>query len=353
MVETFESNSSFRVSIKSLGHDQDSRVVHAGVQALSGSIIRLSRLEQADFTFFPRSQRSAPRSGKAPANSAESPLYVGLQFEAPLDKFRVVLRCVGDWLDRTQQTNLFAVDIPPAHTLTLKTNQAKSLAQLLPLGEALLPPQTIYLAQAEAYVDTFGELTPAAKANLLLLRHRLDLSGGEANDLNARAMGPFKSLAEKYQHFRKELLACKHETTLDEDFWQVMRDKAFTMSLPETDAQFLKDERLRVLRTEADRARQQAEADAEAERQRYREQQQRLLNYRRAFEALVIDGLIPSIFECERASFRQHVMANLSSPEFNRGRLTQARDFYRLNQQEADALERAVLDELYLLSDLI
>jgi len=358
MVETLDLGNRFRLSIKSLDYGLDPGVTHAGVQALCGSIARLSNLEHTSFAFFQPPHRSVPPGTAARPGFVEPTLYAGLQFEAPLDKFRVVLRCVGDWLNRTAQKTHFAVDIPPAHTITLQTDQAKVLAQLLPLGEALLPPHYLYLSQAERYVSTFGELTPAAQANLNLIRQRMGLPTEDANDLNAQAMGPFKTLAEKYQHFRKELLVCKQETALDDEFWQVMRTKAVTMNLPEADTQFLKAERLSTLRSEAEQVRQQAEAEAEAERQRQRQQQQRLDSYRQSFEELVFaepvfDALPSQGTEQEIEQFRQSVMAHLSDSEFIRGRLTQARETYNLNPQEADTLEKAVLDELYLLSDLL
>ncbi|MEA5451234.1 hypothetical protein VB780_21820 [Leptolyngbya sp. CCNP1308] len=343
----------FRLSVKSLEHNAEPKIIHAAIQELCSSITRLSGLEHTAFVFFPQPKRQPPGAGKPPTNTPEPELYGALRFEAPLSKFRVVLRRVGDWLDRTKQTSLFAIEMPPAHTMTLQTNQAKALAQLLTLGEALLPPQTLYLTQAESYVYTFGEITPAARANLLLVRHQVGISDDQANDLNARAMGPFKTLSEKYQHFRKELLACKEEITLDEDFWQVMQDKAITMSLPKADAEFLKDERLRTLRTEIERTRQQAEADAETERQHQRRQQQRLLDYRQTFEALVLDTLNPDSLGQDADSFRQQVLTQLSASEFNRGRLIHGREFYQLSQQEADALEKTVLDELYSLSGLL
>ncbi|MGG6238564.1 hypothetical protein ACQ4N7_07965 [Nodosilinea sp. AN01ver1] len=282
----------------------------------------------------------------------------------------MVLRCVGNWLDRTAEQYSFEVNIPSAqaiaqqidpadgkkssaYTITLATNRAKTLAQLLPLGEALLPPQELYLTKAESYVNTFGELTPAAKANLLLLRHRMGLVSEETNDLNTRAMGPFKTLGDKYQHFRRELLVCKQESDLDSEFWQVMQAKADTMSLPEADAQFLKAERLSALRQEAEQERQQREAEAEAERQRYREQRQRLERYSQAFESLVMDAVVPLSLAPDVDQFRQAMMARLSGAEFNRGRLIQAREFYQLSPPEIDALEKRVLDELYLLSGLL
>lgn len=351
MAKAFASDHSFRLSVKALEHSIDPTLIHTRLQELGRSITRLSRLEHTTVDFFPQAKRPIPSLSKAPAPAPH--LYGALQFEAPLGKFRVVMRCVGDWLDRTKQNSLFAVEIPPAHTLTLTTNQARVLAQLLTLGESLLPPQPLYLAQAEGYVNTFGELTPAARANLLLSRHRVGLSGDETNDLNARAMGPFKTLAEKYQHFRKELLACKQEIDLDEDFWQVMRDKAVTMSLPEADAQFLKAERLHTLRMEADRERQRAETNADAERQRQRQQQQRSLDYRNTFEAIVIDTLNLQSLAAEPDAFHQEVLTQLAAADFNRGRLTQGREFYHLSPEEAEALEKTVLNELYLLSGLL
>lgn len=371
MAHDFDSANRFRLSITSLESVPNPRGIHADVQTLASDITQLSNLEHTTFEFVPRSRPRTPGVSTTSGNGAEPQLFVGLRFEAQLDKFRVVLRCVGNWLDRTaeqysfdikipsaqaiarQHINPAGVKTPPAYTITLATNQAKTLAQLLPLGEALLPPRELYLTKAESYVNTFGELTPAAKANLLLLRHRMELSGEETNDLNARAMGPFKSLGEKYQHFRRELLVCKQESDLDSELWQVMQAKADTMSLPEADAQFLKAERLNALRREAEQERQQREAEAEAQRQQYRERQQSLEHYRQAFESLVVDALVPLNVAPDVAQFRQAIMAQLSGPEFNRGRLIQARDVYHLSPPEIDALEKRVLDELYVLSDLL
>ncbi|WP_035985668.1 hypothetical protein [Leptolyngbya sp. KIOST-1] len=352
MVNSFDSVTNFQLSVKSPEHELDPRVTHNDVQTLQSSLAQLSGLEHSEFEFIPRSQRPTGL-GRAPTNGAEPDLYIGFRMAAPLPQFRTVLRCVGNWLDRTTQRYSFDIALTPAHTITLHADQARVLAQVIPLGEALLPPHELYLAKAASYVDTFGELTPAARANLLLLRHRLELSTEETNDLNSKAMGPFKTLGEKYQHFRRELLACQQESDLDSEFWQVMQAKADTMSLPEADAQFLKAERLGALRQEAERERQRLEAEAETERQRYREQQQRLSNYRQQFEALLIDALVPLEGAADVAQFRQAVLAQLFGPEFNQGRLTQARTFYNLSPQEADALEKRVLDELYLLSRLL
>ncbi|MGB3137565.1 MAG: hypothetical protein WBG38_03780 [Nodosilinea sp.] len=353
MVNNSALTNSFRLSIKFVDQGLEPRVMHARVQALRSTISALSGLEHTAFSFFYGAQRGAPSRPGLRANGDAVPLAIGLQCEPPLDKFRVVLRRVGDWLDRTAQEILFAVEIPPAHTITLQTSQAKVLAHLLPLGEALLSPYELYLNLANSYVSTFGELTPAAKANLSLVRQRLRLPSEEANELNARAVGPFKSLTEKYQHFRKELLAYAHQSDPDDEFWQLMQTKASTMSLPDTDAKFLKSERLETLRQEADRAHQQAEAEAEAKRQQRRDRQQRLLQYQQAFEALVLDSLSSLSSAPEVDQFRQGVMTHLTEPEFNRGRLSQTRDFYGLSPQETGGLEKIVLDELYLLSDLL
>ncbi|MBW4461898.1 MAG: hypothetical protein KME47_16905 [Nodosilinea sp. WJT8-NPBG4] len=362
MVKELDSGNSFRLSIKSLEDDSDPRVVHAGVQALCSSITQLSQLEQTKFAFLPNPQYSVLAEAIAHPRAVEPSLYAGLQCRAPLSKLRVVLRHVGNWLERTAQKTLFVLEIPPSHTITLQTSQAKILAQLLTLGEALLPPHEFYRTQAEGYVSTFGELTPAANANLSLVQQRVGLSIEEANELNATAKGPFKALAEKYQHFRKELLVCKQASDLDENFWNVMRAKAISMGLPEADAQFLKDERLNALHQEAEQTRQQAEAEAAAEAQRQHERQQRLLGYRHQFEEMVIDSLPQGVArkhigpdgdQPDAALFHQNVMADLAGSDFNRGRLTQAREYYNLDPQEAKAVEKTVLDELYLLSDLL
>ncbi len=351
LIQSFSFSVKSVESGKSLETGLELKAVHAAVQVLRSTISALSNLDQTPFSFFYGAQRDSENSAETSAPGGTT--YTGLQFEAPLDRFSVVLRCVGDWLDRTKRKNRFELTIPEVYTVVLETDQAKSLAQLLPLGEALLPPQEIYLIKAQAYIDTFGDFTPAARANLAIIRHRVGLSPEVANDLNAQAMGPFKTLTEKYQHFRKELLVCKRESDLDGDFWQVMQDKAATMSLPEADAEFLKAERLHVLRAEAEQDRQQAEAIAAADRWQQRQQQQRLADYRQTFIDVVVGNLIPQRSAPDAAAFRQGMMAHLSATEFNRGRLTQAREFYQLSQPEVEVLERSVLDELYLLSGLL
>jgi hypothetical protein len=351
MVDDSGSAQSFQLSIKSLESGLDPKVIHAAVQVLRSTISALSNLDQTPFSFFYGAQRDSDNlSG---ASDSGGTTYTGLQFETPLDRFSVVLRCVADWLDRTKRKNRFELTIPEVYTLVLETDQAKSLAQLLSLGEALLTPEAIYLIKAQAYIDTFGDFTPATRANLAIVRHRVGLAQEVANDLNAQAMGPFKTLTEKYQHFRKELLVCKQESALDGDFWQVMQDKAAAMSLPEADAEFLKAERLYALRAEAEQARQQAEALAEAERRQQRQQQQRLADYRQTFIDVVLGNLTSQVSAVDAAAFRQGMMAHLSATEFNRGRLTQAREFYHLSQPEVEVLEQSVLDELYLLSGLL
>lgn len=363
MVENLDLGNSFRLSIKSLEAEADPRVTHTSVQALCSRITQLSHLEHTKFAFLPNPQYSILAEATAQPRAVEPSLYAGLQCQAPLSKLRVVLRCVGNWLERTAHKTLFILEIPPRHTIALQTNQAKSLAQLLTLGEALLPPHEFYRTQVEGYIATFGELTPAAKANLSLVQHRVGLSIEETNELHATAMGPFRTLAEKYQHFRRELLVCKQTSDLDADFWKVMRAKAVTMGLPEADAQFLKDERLNTLRHEAEQMQQQAEAQAAAEAQRQRQQQERSQGYRHTFEEMVIDllpsqtvaqeNIDPAENRPDAALFRQGIMAHVAGSDFNRGRLIQTREFYHLNPQEAEALEKTVLDELYLLSDLL
>jgi hypothetical protein len=340
------------ISIRSVERDRDPRIIDAGVRALSGSLANLSGLDPSRCFGIRRSLRADAAGGQG-GDRPDTQFLTGIQFEAPLEKVRTVLRCLGDWLDRTRQSNQFEVTVPPAHTLTLQTDQARELAQLLPLVELLLPSQTTYLALAQRYVETFGELTPAAKASLALAQHRLGLAAEEATDLNARAMGPFKTLSEKYQHFRKELLVCKQESDLDDDFWRVMQQKAIAMSLPPDDADFLKLERLEALRAEAERTRQEAASEAEAQRQRQRQEQERLAKYGRAFEAIALDALGPESFAADEATFHQGLRGQLGGIDLYRGRLAEAQAFYRLNPQEAAALESRALDELYLQSRLL
>jgi hypothetical protein len=132
-----------------------------------------------------------------------------------------------------------------------------------------------------------------------------------------------------------------------------MQDKATTMGLPAVDAEFLRAERLHTLRTEVEHARQQAKAEAEAKQRSQEEQRQRLVNYRRCFEELLLSTLTTPPLSQDAGIFRQSALGQLATAAYTQGRLAQAREFYRLSQPEIDTLEKAVLDELYLLSDLL
>jgi hypothetical protein len=341
-----------RVSIKAVAGDRDPQAIHAQIQGLCVTLASLSGLGQMAFSFFRHSPGSDP-GPRAPRNGGESIWHTGLQFEAPTARMRVVLRCLSNWLDRFAQRTLFVVEIPPVHTLSLQTDQASVLVQLLPLVETLLPPYEIYRAEVQRYVGTYGEVTPAVQANLDLLQQRLGLAPEETNDLKRQILGPFKTLSDKYQHFRQELLVCRQESDLTVEFWQVMRQKAITMGLPEADADFLKAERLATLRAEAEAERQRAEAEAEAERQRQRDRQRCLADYRNTFEELAINALRPLETFPDEPAFHQGGLTQLTTADIDRGRLDEAREFYRLSPQEAGIQEKIVLDELYLLSGLL
>jgi hypothetical protein len=190
MVENLSLDNGFRLSIKSVETGLDLEAIHTAVHALRDTIASLIGLEHTTFSFF---YNSPPRNLpliSSPDGKDEDIVCLGLQFEAPLDKFTLVLRCLGNWLDHTGQRTQFVVHLPPAHTLHLQTKQSKVLAQLLPLGAALMHPQEVYFAKAQTYINTLGDFTPAARANLAFVRRQVGLSREDANELNAELMGP-------------------------------------------------------------------------------------------------------------------------------------------------------------------
>ncbi|NJL45308.1 MAG: hypothetical protein HC922_05275 [Leptolyngbyaceae cyanobacterium SM2_3_12] len=154
----------------------EAEYLHQDLQALAG-------LAQTRFSFLNDSR-------------GELHFRAGVRFEAPPDRLRAILRRLCDRLDDRPLETLVLIQ-QGVIKLQIQTHQAEELAGIVIAAESLLPPERLYLAKAETYSRTWGELSPAEEANLDLLRQRLMLSKEEAEELKAQAMGPFKTLAEK------------------------------------------------------------------------------------------------------------------------------------------------------------
>ncbi|WP_155523690.1 hypothetical protein [Nodosilinea nodulosa] len=334
----------FKLSVKALGQESGPEATNIGIRLLHNSLRELRSLEQAKFTLLP------PFGGShmevTQDFDLEEVLYSGLQIEAPLDGFRLILRSLKNWLGRVSQRFLFTLELSQSFLITLQTNQIEPLVQLLILGEYLLPAHDTYLNKAEAYIDSFGELTPCIKANLNLIGYRMKISDVEAKNLNTRVMEPLKDLEEKYSNFRQELLLVSdEESLLDDKFWNSMKQRASVIRLPEVDFDFLMAERQKELREEYESNKRKIADELDL----YRKKQENLTRYCKAFEDLILDFIKNDAFDDDPLAMCQEIIDEIELREFGRGRLSEIRSFYKDIPVELNLLEKRVISEICLL----
>ena len=280
--------------------------------------------------------------------------YTALRVETSLERYKIVFDRLSKWLDENKKEALFAVEIPPSCTVTLQTADPSTLIKLFFVVQILISSWEVYLGKINTYLNIYGELTPAAIANLAIIRHQLNLSYPEAIDLQDKVARFYNDkLASKYDHFRKQLLVCKQESDLTEDFKKIMKEKADIMNLPRIDADFLINERIRALRSEAEQIEIRKKIELEAERQRIESREMSFQKYRQSFEELVADNLGHENSLENADIFSRNLMENILKSEFKRGQLVENRNFYNLNEKEIQKIEKQVLDEIYRIRSLI
>jgi len=225
--------------------------------------------------------------------------------------------------------------------LQIQTRQAEELASIYAPAEALLPPDSIYLAKAETYVRTRGELSPAEEANLDLLAHQLGLDPAEAETLKSIAMGPFKSLQEKRQRFLEIMTdELAHDYPPSPETKSVLYELAENLRLPQSEADTLYQAYLQKLQAEVEVRLKQEQAAAEAtrkqaaERDQRQQEQQSLLDQQQKLEQY-------------RELFRRAIQKSLYPLAFDQGRLEQTRQLWQISPDTARELEEEVRSELY------
>jgi hypothetical protein len=274
---------------------------------------------------------------------------VGVSFEVELERLGAILRRLRDRLYYSPIETAFAFQLDDI-SLRIHTHQADDLLGLMDLCQSglLLAPERDYLAEAETYSRTQGELSPTELDTLGLRAQRLGLSAERAEQLNARAAGPFRTLGQKRRHFDEITQAeFSRLRAMDDglpfatkDIWPVLQDLAEGLGLPLTEAEatYQQHHQLyqgdRALQREqaavktAEDERLAAEAQAERDRQAQAQQtQERLDQYRALCRQAMATGLYPS--------------------EYDQGRLDQAWRLRGLSQAEALGLEAAARAELY------
>lgn len=352
-------------------HRQNPEAAHKGIQSLHEMLSKVYGMDAMNFTLRRVSPYSSDHGQSRQSSEQLSWLYIGAEFRLPLDKFKVVLRCLCNWLDLISQRASIEVKIPlarmitspPAQSIgeyplnpiiiTVEAENAKDIAKIFSLVEAVLPSQVLYQKKIKAYIEVFGELTPAVRANLNILRHSMNMPRKE--DYELKAEGLFEDLSEKYHHFREELKVIRQEDDLTNDFWKVMQDKAVTMQLPDVDAKFLRDEHRQVLRAREEYEHQSGIEEMKAEIQKQKKREKQLIGYQKDFENIIISSseILSFNYYNDVDSFSDNIIKNIFDSDFNKGCLEQAREFYELDQQQIADQEKNILRELYFLLNLI
>ncbi len=267
-------------------------------------------------------------------------VQTGVQFEAPPERLRAILKRLCNRLDDNPLETLVVLQQGPMR-LQVQTHESEVLAGIVEAAEAMLDPESVYRAKAETYCRTHGELSPAEEANLELLRQQLGLSVPEAETLKADALGPYKTLAEKRQHFREVLMEeLARENPLSDETWELLEELADNLNLPQDEATAIYQERLHQIQVDAEAIRQRQTAEAEAARQAAARQQQDEQHRQQKI------GRQQQLDEY-RSMVQQILQTTLYAPAFDQGRLEQARRQWNIAPNEAQQIEEAVRSELY------
>ncbi len=262
----------------------------------------------------------------------------GVQFQTSPERLRAILRRLCDRLDDNPLETLILIYHGQVR-LQIQTHKAEELASIVASAEALLPPESIYLAKAETYVRTRGELSPAEAVNLELLAQQLALTPEEAAELNATAMGPFKSLGEKRQRFLEVMtVEMTHQFPPDQDTKDVLYELAEHLRLPRPEADSLIQNYLQKIQAEAEAKRLKEEA--EASRKQAAEQEQYESEKR-------TQGHHQDQIKQYQELFRQAIQHNLHPLAFDQGRLEQIRQLWQLPKDTVSQIEEEVRSELY------
>jgi len=278
------------------------------VQYLKEDILDLSGLGQTRFNFLT-------------INRAEAEMQDGVSFDLPPDRLPALLKRLCDRLDHRPLDTLVSIQCGQTK-LKVQTHQAEDLYGILAAAEALLPPESVYLAKAEAYSHTRGEISPAEDAVLEVLRQRLNLDETRARQLKARALGPYKTLEAKRQRFQEVLtVELTRQSPLEDDTWGVMQELADNLGLPQPEALAVYQAQLQRIQAEAEAKRQMQIAEAEAAQRRAEAEQRQAAAERQ-------QGSRQEHLDQYQQMVRQALQNNLYPLTFDQGRLEQARQIW-------------------------
>ncbi|XGB41172.1 MAG: GUN4 domain-containing protein [Nodosilinea sp. LVE1205-7] len=262
----------------------------------------------------------------------------GVGFEADGDRLRSILKRLCDRLDHKPLETLVLIYQGPLR-LQIQTHRSEELAGIMAVAEAMLPPQRIFLGKALSYSRSQGEFSPAETANLELLRQHLGLTVEIADQLQAIAQGPYRTLAEKRQYFQQVLvMEMTRACPLSDQTWETLEELADNLGLPSLVAGEIYQDQLQQVQIAASALRQQKAAEQahqeELLMQKKDHQQQQQLDRRQHLDQY-------------RVMVRQALATSLYPTTFDQGRLEQARQLWEINSEIALEIEETIRSDLY------
>jgi hypothetical protein len=219
-----------------------------------------------------------------------------------------------------------------------QTASAEEFLSLLATIDTLLPAHQIFRARATTYAYRGGEITPVERANLDLLRYRLQLDPEVAETIINQALGPYLNRQAKLEKYREVLNAEleRQSPPLSDTTWAELQRLYQALGLSYEDVEPIDQEYITRIQAEATRLRmaeeatrlqQETELQEDVEQQELVMQQSYAEQYRQVFAGTIAHSLYPS--------------------EFDRGRLENARQNWALESELVRAIEREVTDERY------
>lgn len=272
------------------------------------------------------------------ADKSQDNSRYGLMVKLPEpERLDVWIRDISDRLEVTPVEIRFTCTIDRLRVQT-QTASAEEFLSLVATIDTILPGSQIFRARAETYAQRGGEITPVERANLDLLRYRLNLAPDKAELMIDRALGPYLNRQAKLEKYREVLNAEleRQSPPLSDTTWAELRRLYQSLGLSYEDVEPIDQEYITRIQAEATRLRMQEEATRlQAETQLQEEESQREVATQQNYAELY------------RQEFAAAIAHSLYPNEFDRGRLEQARRNWSLDAELVRAIEREVTDERY------
>ncbi|MEM6427107.1 MAG: GUN4 domain-containing protein [Cyanobacteria bacterium P01_D01_bin.128] len=257
-------------------------------------------------------------------------------------QIRAVLRKLCHRLETTPQPLCLTLEHED-NILQIEAQDAAAIARYIPLAEKLVSPALVYQGWAEYYARD-GELSPVAQASLDLIQQQLEIESEAAEAMVEKALGPYRSRAEKIERYREVYAQqAQYQYPLTDAAKADLRRYAESLGLTHSDTEALEQEYLQPLR------------DAETEKNQLKTQvtqlQNRVTQLQTPAEAPSQKEFESQLQQANRESYRdlyrQIIQSGLEISVYNQGRLEQAALDRGLSTEEVIQIEKAVSAEYF------